>query len=291
MVLKAKVMSPKVSRGAPITGILVKAAWVSSAQACEGADNYGIPKGARTGDERLSHGIAGLRRRCHDGRASQTTLIREESAGDAIAGCQHDRTPCKARAGGLRAEGGFAYQLQCRPDIGVVDAEDVKAARHVEDCHQGDEHGAHAGNALYAAEHHRRGQQTEYHACGDGRQAKGLVDERGDGVGLDGVADAEGRDGGEDGEEYACPPPAQPALQCVHGTAEHLAAWSLHSVFDGQERFSIFGGDTEYAREPAPEYGARASQGYRRGYTHYVARADGGGKGCGQRTELRHVAR
>ncbi len=104
------------------------------------------------------------------------------------------------------------------------------------------------------------------------------------------VADAEGGDGRERGEEDGQPLGVEAALEGEHRAAEHTAVFRLDAVFDGQQPFRIFGGHTEDAGDPAPEHRAGAAEGHGRGHAHDVAGADGGRQGGGQGAELADVA-
>ena len=113
----------------------------------------------------------------------------------------------------------------------------------------------------------------------------------GDGISLNGVADAKRGDGGKEGEEHSEPLPSQSTLEGIHRSTEHLSFLGLHTILNGQQSLGILGRDTKHTREPAPKHGTRTSKGNGCGNTHDITRADGGGKGRGKRSKLRHIAR
>ena len=112
----------------------------------------------------------------------------------------------------------------------------------------------------------------------------------GDGIRLYGAADAEGGEGGKEGEEDTEPLPSQSLFEGIHRTAKHLSTLGLDAVFHGKKTFGILGGDTEDTGEPAPEYGAWSTQGDGSGHTYDITGTDGRGKGCGEGSELGDIA-
>ena len=74
-------------------------------QAGDGTDDDRVPEGAARRHQCLTDGVARLGGSGHDGCRTQTRLIGEQSAGDAVAGGHHDRRADKAAASGLRREG------------------------------------------------------------------------------------------------------------------------------------------------------------------------------------------
>lgn len=62
------------------------------------------------------------------------------------------------------------------------------------------------------------------------------------------------------------------------------------TVLDGQNNFRVLGHHSEQGGYPHPENSAGAAHGDSAGNAGYVAGADGGGKGCSNRLEGRHLA-
>ena len=173
----------------------------------------------------------------------------------------------------------------------MVDDEDIDATEHIEECHERHQHAAHLRDGLHATDDDGCAEDGDHRARDVRRDAILVFHERGDGVRLHRTSDAERGEGGEEGEEDGEPLPAQSLLQGIHRTAEHSAPASLHTIFHGKQSLCIFGGDTKHTCEPAPEHGSRTTEGDGCGDTDDVARADGGGEGCGKGTKLRYVAR
>ena len=124
-------------------------------------------------------------------------------------------------------------------------------------------------------------------------------DDLGHGGGLHGRADAEGRDGREQGKSPGAEqrPPgrvavlvSEAALPRVHGAAEHVAVVILHAVLNGSEGLGVLRGDAEHAGDPHPEHRARAARDDGRAHADDVAGADSGGKSRAQGAELADVA-
>ncbi len=255
-------------------------------QSREGADDDRVPEGARRGDEGLAHGVARLGGSSDDGRGTQTGLVAEQTAGDTHAGCNDDRGAYKAAAGSLRRECRFTDELDSGPYVLPVGKEDVDAADDVEEGHERHQCATDAGDALDAAQQDERRQQADAGTCHPGGDAVGLVGDGRDSIGLHRVADAEGCQCREQGEQDGEPFPTQTTLQGVHGTAQHAAVIGLDAVLDGQQALAVLGGDAEHAREPAPQHSSGTTQGDGCRHTDDVTRADGcRQRGC-QRTEL-----
>ena len=83
---------------------------------------------------------------------------------------------------------------------------------------------------------------------------------------------------------------AKPALQRIHGAAQHAPVLCFHAVFHGNQRLGILGGDAQHAGQPAPQHGARPAQRHRCAHAHNIARADGGRQRRGKRAELADIA-
>ena len=247
----------------------------------EGADDNGVPECAAAADQRLAHGVARLGGGSDNRCRAHARLIGEEAAGDAVAGGHHHRGAHETATGSLRREGRGDDELEGRPQEGGVGTEDIETAGDIEQGHERHEQAADAGDALDAAKDDGAGEQTDDGARQGRVYRVGLVGDGGYGVGLDGVADAEGGQSREDGEEDGRPAPAETALQGVHRSAEHTALRRFHTILDGQQTLGIFRRDAEDTRQPAPQYGTRTAEGDGRGHADDVARADGGGQGCG----------
>ena len=229
--------------------------------------------------------------RCrHDGGRTHTTLVGEQSAGNTKAGCHHHRRTDESATCRLRTEGRLDNETEGRPQVGCVDNEDIEASHDVEGCHERHEHRTDAGDALYTTQDNGSRHQTDKGTRNIRRDAIRLAGDGGDGIGLNGVADAKGCDGRKEGEEHSEPFPTQSLFEGVHRTSKHLAAGRLLTVFDGQQSFGVFRRDAKDTCEPTPEHSTRTTQGDGRGHTDDVACADGGRKGRGEGAELRHVA-
>ncbi len=122
-----------------------------------------------------------------------------------------------------------------------------------------------------------------------GRDGGGHVGD--DGVGLDRTADAEGGEECQDGEDDAEPLHVEPAVEGVHGAADHIAFFSFDAVFDRDDGLGVFGGHAEETGDPHPEDRAGSAERDGRADADDVAGTDGRGQRGGQGAELRDVAR
>ncbi|MDZ7599654.1 MAG: hypothetical protein U5J82_15550 [Desulfobacterales bacterium] len=155
----------------------------------------------------------------------------------------------------------------------------------------GTTHAGDLADALDAAENDQGGEDHQHDTRDPERHLEGGVDGVGHRVGLDHVADPEGRHGGEKGKDKPQPLPAQPLRDVVHGAAAHVAFFVLDPVLHGQNRFPIFGGHADQAGDPHPEQGSRSTGGNGRCYAGNVAGPDGGRQGGHQGLKMRDVAR
>ena len=104
------------------------------------------------------------------------------------------------------------------------------------------------------------------------------------------AANAKGGQCREQGKRLGKPFHAKPALQRIHGAAQHAAILCFYAVFYRHKRLGIFGGNAQHARQPAPQHGARPAQRHRCAHAHNIAGANGGGQRRGKRAKLADVA-
>jgi hypothetical protein len=135
--------------------------------------------------------------------------------------------------------------------------------------------------------------EDEHDDAGDRRvDVEGLLQVRGDRVGLGHVADTEGRDdrgdGEEPGEELA-EGTLDAALEVALRAAGHVALGVRDAVPDTEERLGVLGRHAEQTGDPHPEQGAGATDRDRRGDTDDIAHAHGGCQGGGQSLVLGDV--
>ena len=207
---------------------------------CQRTDNHRVPKCSRTRHQCLTNGIACLGRCRHDGCRTHTALIGEQSAGNAIAGRHHHRGSNKAASCSRGIEGRFDNQLDGWPDVAAVHEENHNASDDIEYGHERHQEGTHTGNGFHTAEDDGRSQQADEDAdypCGN---AKRLVSQQGDGVGLHRTADAKRCQCRKHGEKHRQPLHAKPALKGIHRASIEVTILSLDTIFHSQQPFGIF---------------------------------------------------
>ena len=255
-----------------------------------GADHNRIPEGSGGGYQSLSHRISGLSCRRRDGRASHTGFIGKQAACHAVVQGQHQpaaHQTARRRAG---AERHGHDGLQGRNEKIMVDAKNNKTADAVKKRHKGNQLLADLRDGLDPAEDDRRRKRRYDQTDRPYRDTQIRFAHRRDGVHLGGAADSEGRKGRQKREHQPQPLHMQSSFQRVHGSALHPAVLCFHPVLHGDQGLRIFGGDSEHARQPAPEHRARAAQHNGRSHSNNISRSDGRGQRRHQRAELTHLS-
>ena len=260
------------------------------------ADDDRIPERAGRGDERLTHRIARLRRRCDERCGAHAGFIGEQAARNTVLERETDAAADQTACDRARLERERQDCLDGREDVVGVDAEDNDAAEHIERRHERYELFADDRDGLDAADDDDRGDDAEDNADSDARERERQVvlhDLR-DGVDLRAAADAERCEHREQREHHrhhsAERFPRQAALKRVHRAAHHAAVRRFYAVLDRDQAFCVLGRDAEHAGQPAPQHRARAAHEHRRAHADDVARADGGRERGRQSLKLADVA-
>ena len=224
------------------------------------------------------------------GRAAHAGLVGEDPPRDALLDGDHDcgaeeSAGCRAAGEGIVAdqpEGGRYFVREAE--------QDDQAAGHVDDRHHRHHDGGNPADIFDAAEDNHAGEQRQGDTGGQRVDIERFLQVSGNGVGLDGIADAESGDRAEQGEQHPQPFLPQSPLQIIHRTARHLAVLVNHPVFDGQHPFGVLGSHAECRRDPHPEQRARPADRDRGGNADDVSRTDGCGQGHHQCLEVADIA-
>ena len=263
-----------------------------------GADDDGIRKDFEDAPETLNHGLlhvgGGVN---HDGGA-EAGLVGENAPLEAPGHGLGDHGPADAAGGGFKVEGAGKNGSEGRRNPADVHADDDQGADDKEDGHEGHDALVGGGDPLQPADNHQR-QKHDDHDAGDQIHRAGIrgnqrVDALGDGSHLAHVADAEGSQHREDGEQHgqhragnlAVLHLADAVLQIVHGAAAPFAPLIPAAEEKAQHVFRIIGHHADDGGDPHPENGAGAAHGNGVGHAGDVSRADGGGQGGAQGLEL-----
>ena len=227
-----------------------------------------------------------------DGGGAQTGLVGEHAPGEAVLHGQHDGVAKDAAAHGLKAEGAGEDGAQHAGDVGNAHEDDHNARRHIEHGHEGDQQGGDLTDALYAADDHNGHHHGKDDAACQGGNAEQAVESAGDLAGLGDVADAEGGQAAQDGEDDGQPLPvfAQAVLNVVHRAALMDALPVGVAELHGQGNLGVFGAHAEEGGHPHPEHGARSADKDSPGNAGDVAGAHGARQGGGHRLEGGQVA-
>ena len=106
------------------------------------------------------------------------------------------------------------------------------------------------------------------------------------GIDLCGTSDSKGSKTAEECKDQTKPAHIQSTLQSIHGTTLHTAVFGFDTVFYGNERFAVFGGDSENTGKPAPENCAGTAKSNGGSHTDDISGSNGRSKCCGQSTKL-----
>ena len=178
--------------------------------------------------------------------------------------------------------------------MGNIHKEDDNGADHIEDDHERDDFLSDRGNTLQAADYDQSDQDHDDCAGDPGGEAEDGLHIAGDGVHLRHVADAEGGDEAEKGEQKgqyladACAAlfGAQTVAEIVHRAAGPFALGVFAAVEDAEDVFGIVGHHAQEGHDPHPEHGAGAAHEDGAGHADDIAGADGGGQGGAETLEL-----
>ena len=255
-------------------------------QARNGADDDGIEERARHVDVALADRIIRVGSSRRDGRGAHAGFVGETAAGDAVADGVHNTHGNGAQdtaADGFGIKGHDEDLVQAVGNGGNIAEDAGQATCHVEDGHGGNQDGRNAGNGFDAAQDDDQGQDGQAHAGDHDGNLKGLIQRGRNGVGLGQVADAEGRQHSEEGEQEAQDLAGVLVLEAilhgVHGTAGHFALDVDFPILDGEHAFAELARQAEAGGNPHPDQGAGAAGEHGRRHADDVARADGGRQG------------
>ncbi len=169
--------------------------------------------------------------------------------------------------------------------------QDHQRTAHVHNRHERHHHLGDLADPLDAADQHQKGDRGHHHASEQLRHSQGGFEGQSQLVGLHAVANAEARQGAEQGEQGGQPAPARPeAIADEIHRAAHVLAELIHlAVVNGQHGFGVLGGHAHKGDQPHPEHGAGATGGDRARHSSHVARADRGRQGGGEALKGTHI--
>ena len=181
-------------------------------------------------------------------------------------------------------------ELDSRPYVCAIHAENNNTARDIEQSHKRYEDGTHTGYGLNAAQDDASCQDADEDTHNPRRYAKGLAGQQGNRVCLNGTAYAKRCQSGEDCKQDGEPLHAQTTLQGIHRTTISMPFLIVNTIFDSQQTLGILRCHTEDTRQPTPKHSTRTTQGYSCSHTHNVTRSDGGCQSRCQSTKLADIA-
>ena len=253
-----------------------------------GTDDDGVHEDLEHAVNTLLNGVLDIRGGMGHRSGTKAGLVGEDAAANALGNCRLDGCAGYAAGDSGGIERAHKDALEGVGDSGDVDNDHNQGRDHIDDRHDGHQQGAHVADPLNAAhqddEHDDGGDDADHQgddlllALSGGDKARDrLVDGAGDGVDLGHVADAEGGQAAEEGEDDSQPLPlgAKAVLDVVHGAADPVALRVFLTVLDSQGDLGIFGAHAHQSGHPHPEDSAGAADGDSAGHTRDVAGTDG----------------
>ena len=215
-----------------------------------------------------------------DGSGTQTGLVGEDAAGEALTHGDHDGVAKDTAAHSLKAECGSEDGAESSGDVRGAQDDDADTGGHVEHGHEGNQERGDLADALGTAQNHDADDDGQQHAGELRLQAEQAVHGAGDLAGLSDVADTEGGQTAQNGEDdsQGLPALAQTVLDVVHGAALIDTLGVLLAELHGQDDLGVLGAHTEESGDPHPEHGAGAAHEDGAGDAGDVAGADGTGQ-------------
>ena len=269
-------------------------------QSGDGADDDGVDKDLKHAPHGLFGRLLGRGSGVGDGGGAQTGLVGEHAAGKAVLHRQHDGVAENAAADGPKAESVAEDGAEGRRKLGNAHDDQDDTSQNVENSHKGNQVGGHLADTLNTAQNDDGDQngkddtddQADRFDLLGIRNACQTHDGAGDLAGLGNVADAEGGQTAQDGEDDRQPLPvlAQAVFNVVHGAALVDAVLIRIAELHGQGDLGVLGAHAEEGGYPHPEHSARAAHKDRAGNAGDVAGAHGAGQGGGHRLEGGQVA-
>ena len=226
-----------------------------------------------------------------DGGGAQTGFIGEHTAGHALTHSHHHGIAENAAAHGFEAECALEDLDEHGGDIGDTHDDDRDAGQDIKDGHEGHHIGGDLTDALNAADDHDGHDDSQNNTGDQGIQAHQTLHGAGDLAGLGDVADAEGGQTAQNGEDHSQPLPvfSQTVFDIVHGAALVDALIVGGAEFQGKGDLGVFGAHAEESGEPHPEHSAGTADENGAGNTGDITGTYGGGHGSGHSLEGREV--
>ena len=231
-------------------------------------------------------------------RGTKTGLIGEDAALEAHLHCGGDACADHAACGGLHAEGTLEDGNENSGDGSDVHGDDHQCAQKIEDHHKGHQLFGDGGHPLQSAQNHSAHGHQQKDASGDGGNAEGSMNIGHNGIDLTHIADAEGSQQAEEGEQHGEHAAdgltalfgTQTIPEIVHGAAVPLACLILPAEENAQNVFGVVGHHAKECDEPHPEHSTRAAYGNGTCHAHDITGAHSGGQCRAEGLKLRDGA-
>ena len=285
-------------KGCAVGSVGAEDAGGGDGKASNGADNDRIPEGSCHIDVSLTDGVIGGSCSGCDGCRAHACFVGEAASGYAVAHSVHDGdgdATQDAAADCLRVECHHEDEVKSVRNVFNVDEDACHAGYDVEDGHARYDDGGDSGNGLDAADDDGKGHDGQDYAGHFRGYAECGVHGTGDGVRLGHVADAEGSDDCEEGEEEAHDAAEFLILEAVfhgeHRAAFHFAPCVHFAVLDSEHAFREFGCEAEACGDPHPYKRAGAACKHSGRNAYDIACADGSSQGCAKCGERGNIAR
>ena len=238
-----------------------------------GTDDQRIGKYAQRLDQSLFHRMRDMGRSRHVRCRTHTGFVAEQTPFDALHQCRADA----AAQGLFPAEGIRDDQADHIRQFSEVEQDDAQGQDDITQRHDRNDHAAHLGNAVDAAEddQQRHGRQDNSHP--DRINAESLVPRRTDRIALHGVEGKTEGDGYQYGKKDAHPAGLQSFFHVIGRTA-HERVFSPPFVKLGQRRFDKGTRRTDQGNDPHPEDRSRTAYRDGRGHACQIARPDTAGQ-------------
>ncbi len=130
-------------------------------QPCKGADDKGIDKRTKHGDQPLSDRLVDLGRRMGHRRRTQPGLVGKDSPGDALLKCNPDGGPGKAAGRGNRREGIPEDHFKGGKNHVIRDHQNDQRRANVDNTHKRNETAGHTADSLDAADDNQADQHGD----------------------------------------------------------------------------------------------------------------------------------